>query len=323
MIRMAWPLLVGVLMLASSAAAETQAYPTKPVRYICPFPAGGGVDIVTRIIGTRLSQIWGQPVIVDNRAGAGGTIGAGVAAKAPPDGYTLLMGGAGTMSIGPALYGELPYNSMKDFAPISFIGITPMVLVVHPSIPAKSIGELIAYGKSNPGKIKYASAGVGSILHLTMEMFRTRVGIDVVHVPYKGAAPAVNDLLGGHVLAMVGDVPLLYPHIQGGRMRALAITTTKRSPRLSDVPTVAESGFAGFEAIFWYATFAPAAVPQPIVAKINADLATALNVPEVKQRLSDAGVDVSTSTPAQLAAFVRADSIKWAKVVKESGATAQ
>jgi tripartite-type tricarboxylate transporter receptor subunit TctC len=321
--RIAFPSLVGVLLLASMGAAEAQAYPTKPVRYICPFPAGGGVDIVTRIVGTKLSEIWGQPVIVDNRAGAGGTIGAGVAAKAPPDGYTLLMGGAGTMSIGPALYGKLPYDSIKDFAPIGFIGITPMVLVVHPSVPAKSTGELIAYGKSNPGKIKYASAGVGSILHLTMEMFRTRVGIDIVHVPYKGAAPAVNDLLGGHVLAMIGDVPLLYPPIHATKMRALAVTTTKRSQKLPDVPTVAESGFADFEATFWYATFTPAGVPRPIISRISADLTAALNAPEVKQRLSEAGVDIRASTPEQLAAFVRADSIKWAKVVKESGATAQ
>ena len=321
--RMSLPFLVGALMLASCGIAEAQAYPAKPVRYICPFPAGGGVDIVTRIVGTKLSEIWGQPVIVDNRGGAGGTIGAGVAAKAPPDGYTLLMGGAGTMSIGPALYGKLPYDSIKDFAPIGFIGITPMVLVVHPSVPAKSIGELIAYGKSNPGKIKYASGGVGSILHLTMEMFRARVGIDIVHVPYKGGAPAVNDLFGGHVSAMVGDVPLLYPHIQAAKVRALAVTTTKRSPKLPDVPTVAESGFADFEATLWYATFAPVAVPQPIIARINAALTTALNAPEVRQRLSDNGVDVSTSTPEQLAAFVRAESVKWAKVVKESGATAQ
>ena len=310
------------LSLAAAGAAHAQAYPNKPVRYICPFPAGGGVDIITRIVGAKLGEIWGQQVIVDNRSGAGGTIGADIAAKATPDGYTLLMGGAGTLAIGPALYKKLPYDPIKDFAPISLIGTTPMVLVLYPAVPARSVSEFVAYAKANPGKINYASGGVGSILHLSMEMFRSMTGTNIVHVPYKGGAPALADLLGGHVLAMFGDLPLLQPHIKTGKMRALGVTTTKRSAQLPNVPTIAESGVPGFEAMLWFATFAPAAVPKPILAKLNADLVKVLNAPDMQRRLAENGVDAAASTPEQLAAFVKSETIKWAKVVKDSGATA-
>ena len=311
------------LLFAMPLAAHSQAYPNKPVRYICPFPAGGGVDIFTRIVSAKLGEIWSQQVIVDNRSGAGGTIGADIAAKATPDGYTLLMGGAGTLAIGPALYKKLPYDPIKDFAPISLIGTTSMVLVLHPSVPAKSVSEFIAYAKANPGKINYGSAGVGSILHLSMEIFRSMTGTDIVHVPYKGAAPALADLLGGHVLVMFGDLPLLQPHIRTGKMRALGVTTTRRSAQLPNVPTIAEAGVPDFEAMFWFATFAPAAVPKTILAKLNADLVKALNAPDVQRRLVEGGVDPTASTPEHLAAFVKSETIKWAKAVKDSGATAE
>ncbi len=314
--------LVALVMLDMQEFAVAQAYPNKPVRYVCPFPAGGGVDIVTRIVGTKLGELWGQQVIVDNRPGAGGTLGAAVAAKATADGYTLFMGGAGPLAIGPALYKKLPYDSIRDFAPVALIGATPMVLVVHPSAPAKSVSEFVAHARANPAKINYASAGVGSILHLSMEMFRSQAGITIVHVPYKGAAPALSDLFGGHVLAMMADLPLLQPHIKAGKVRPLGLTTAKRSAQLPNVPTIAEAGVPGYEAMFWLATFAAAGVPKPIVAKVNADLVKALNAPDVQRRLTEDGFDIVASTPEQLGSFVKGEMVKWAKAVKDSGAIA-
>lgn len=259
---------------------------------------------------------------MDNRPGVGGTLGADTAAKAAPDGYTLFMGGAGSLAIAPALYRKLPYDSIRDFAPITLIGTTPMVLVVHPSTPAKSVSEFVAYTKANAGKINYASAGAGSILHLTMEMFRSQAGITIVHVPYKGAAPAVADLLGGHVLAMFADLPLLQPHINSGKLRALGVTTATRSSQLPNVPTIEEAGVPGFKAMFWYGTFAPMATPRPLLLKINAALVKALSSPDIQGRLSQQGVDVIASTPDELGTFIKTETIRWAKAVKDSGATA-
>ena len=254
-------------MLAFNGPAHAQVYPTKPVRYICPFPVGGSLDIVTRIVATKLGETWGQQVIVDNRPRRWRMLGADTAAKATSDGYTLLMGGAGPLAISPALYKKVPYDSIRDFAPITLIGTTPMVLVVHPSAPAKSVSEFLAHARANPGKINYASAGAGSILHLSMEILKSMAGITIAHVPYKGTAPAVADLLGGHVLAMIADLPVLRPHIDVGKLRALVVTTGKRSSQLPNVPTIAEAGVPGYEATFWYGAFAPAAIPQPILLK--------------------------------------------------------
>ena len=315
--------LAAAFVLAFDGSARAQAFPTKPVRYICPFPAGGGVDIVTRIVAMKLGDMWGQQVIVDNRPGAGGTLGADTAAKATPDGYTILMGGAGPLAIAPALYRKLPYDSIRDFAPITLVGTTPMVLVVHPSTPAKSVSEFVAFAKANPGKINYASAGAGSILHLAMEMFRSQAGITIVHVPYKGAAPAVADLLGGHVFAMFADLPLLQPHIKAGKLRALGVTTAKRSSQLPNAPTIAEAGVPGYEAMFWLATLAPAATPRPILAKLHADLVKALGAPDIQRRLTEQGLDVVGSTSDELGTFIKSETIKWAKAVKDSGATVE
>ena len=320
------PLLLALtvgLMLVSNDPVHAQAYPDRPVRYISPFPPGGVNDIVSRIMAAKLSEIWGRQVIVDNRPGAGGTIGADIAAKATPDGYTLLMGGIGTHGIAPALYKKLPYDHIKDFAPLSMIGTVPHVLVVHPSLPVKSVRELIAYAKANPGKINYGSSGVGTALHLSMEMFRSMTGIDIVHVPYKGGGPAQTDLLGGRILAMCATLTGELPHIKSGKVRALGVTSTKRSALLPDVPTIAESGVPGFEVTAWNAMFTQAAVPKPILAKLNADVVRALSLPDVQRRLAENGLDAAASTTEQLSAFVKSETVKWAKAVKDSGATAE
>lgn len=314
-------LAIAISMPLVSDAANSQTYPNRPVRYICPFPAGDGTDTVARIVGAKLADIWGRPVIVDNRPGAGGTIGVDVAARANPDGYTLLMGTIATHGINPALYRQLPYDHIKDFAPLSLIGTTPNVLVVHPAATPKSVGEFIAHAKKNPAKINYGSAGIGSSAHLSMELFKAMTGTDVVHVPYKGGAAALADLLGGNVQAMFGTLPLQLPHINAGKVRALGVTTAKRNAQAPTVPTIAESGVPGYDVAFWFAVFAPAATPKPILTKLNADLVQALNLPDTQRRLAESGVDVLVSTAGQLAAFVKSETIKWAKVVKDSGAT--
>ena len=317
---------VAALVAAGSAVVATpafsQQYPTRPVRYICPFPAGDGVDLITRIVASALGEAWGVQVIVDNRPGAGGTIGTDTAAKAAPDGHTVLMGVTATLAISPALHKKLPYDNAKDFTPVSMIGTAPNVLVVHPSAPVKSVSEFIAYAKVNPRKISYGSAGVGTTLHLSMEMFRSMTGIEVVHVPYKGGAPALADLLGGNVTAMFGAQPLLLPHVNAGKVRALAVSTAKRSALLPNVPTVAESGLHGFDVTAWYAMLAPAGVPAPILAKLNADLVRVLTGPEVQRRFAENGVEAAASTPEQLAAFIKSEESKWSKVVRDSGASA-
>jgi len=304
----------------TAGAVDSQPYPNRPVRYICPFPAGDGTDTVTRIVGAKLAERWGRPVIVDNRPGAGGSLGVDAAARASPDGYTLLMGTIATHAINPAVYRKLPYDHVKDFAPVSLIGMTPNVLVVHPAAPAKTVAEFIAHARRMPGKINYGSAGVGSSAHLSMELLKAMTGTDVVHVPYKGGAAALTDLLGGNVQAMFGTLPLQLPLIKTGKVHALGVTTAKRSSQAPNVPTIAESGVPGYAVAFWFALFAPAATPKPILAKLNVDIVHALNLPETKRRLEEVGVDVAVSTPDQLADFVKSETAKWAKVAKDSGA---
>lgn len=310
-----------VLALALVGVAHSQEFPVKAVRLILGFPPGDGVDTVTRIVSAKLGELWGRQVIVDNRPGAGGTIGANIAAKATADGYTLLVCTTATHAISPALYKKLPYDHIKDFAPISLISATANVLVVHPSVPVHTVTEFIHYAKAKSGKISYGSAGVGSTLHLSMELLKAMTGINVVHVPYKGGAPAVADLLGGQVQAMFGALPLQLPHIKAGKMRALGVSSAKRSAQLPDVATLAESGVPGFEVTLWQGVCAPAAVPKPIVHKLNADTVEALNLPDLRQRLAEQGVEAAPSTPADFAAFISSETIKWAKVVKESGAS--
>lgn len=312
------------LVLASIGAAQSQDYPNRPLRNIVPFPPGGGVDTVTRIVAAKLSEVLGQQIVVDNRSGgAGGTVGAAAAAKATPDGYTVLTCQIASHAISPALYKKLPYDHLKDFVPISRLGTTPNVLSVHPSVPVKSVGEFIAYAKASPGKINYGSPGVGTSPHLTMELFKMTTGIDLVNVPYKGGAPALIDLLGGRTVVMFANLPEHLPSVKAGKLRALGVSSAKRSPQLPEVPTVAESGVPGFEVTVWYGMCAPAGVPKGIVAKLNAAVVKTLNLPEVKERLAQNSIEAGSSTPEEFAAFIRSETAKWAKVVKDAGVTAE
>jgi len=300
--------------------AHAQTYPTKSIRLIVPFPPGGPADILSRAIGQKLTDSWGQQVVVDNRAGAGGTIGSDLAAKGTPDGYTLLMGFVGTHAINPSLYSKLPYDNVKSFEPVSLVATATIILVLHPSLPAKSVKELIALAKSKPGELTFGSPGNGTPQHLAGELFNTMAGVKMTHVPFKGAVPAINDLLGGRISLIFSSAPPALPHVATGRLRALAVTSGKRSSVSPDLPTVAESGLPGFEVINWYGVLAPARTPKPIVEKLNAEIAKIMKLPDVKERLSSVGIETLGSTPAQFAAFMTDETAKWAKVVKFSGA---
>ncbi len=306
---------------SQSPASSTQSYPQRALRAIVANIPGGGSDISSRIVAEGLSNALGKQVVVDNRGGAGGTLGVSIAAKATPDGYTVLMGSIATHGINPALY-KLPYHPLNDFAPISMIGTTPNVVVVHPSVPAATLKEFIAYAKANPGKITYGSSGVGGSPHLAMELLKTMTGIDIIHVPYKGAGAVAIDLMGGQVQAASASVTGQLPYIKSGKLRALAVTSTKRIAPLPDVPTAAEAGVPGYEVTIWYAMFAPAAVPKAIVARLNAEMVKLLNAPDMKARLAQQGIDASASTPEDLSRFVQTEIAKWAKVVKAAGIVA-
>jgi len=306
---------------APSFAADNAAdnYPNKPIRLVVPYPPGGGYDILARLLGQKLTERWGQQVIVDNRPGANGNIGAAAAAKSPPDGYTLLIGGIGPNAINASLY-ALSFDPVKDFAPVMLVATYQNILVVDPSLPAKSVKELIALAKSKPGKINYASAGNGSTQHLSGELFKTMAGVDLVHIPYKGSAPGMTALLGGEVSLMFNSTPTTLPHVKTGKLRGLAVTGGKRSPEAPELPTVAEAGVPGFEVTGWYGVLAPAATPKEIVVKLNSELAKILQLPDIKERLKELGVEAGGGTPEQFGDFIKKEIAKWAKVVKESGA---
>ena len=310
-------------LFAATTFVHAQNYPSRPLRMIVPTAPGGGTDFTGRLVAAKLSESLGQQVVVENRGGGGGSVGADNAAKSTPDGYTLLLGSIATHAVNPALYKKLPYDHLKDFAPVSLIGTVPNAMVVHPSVPVKSMQEFITYAKANPGKINYGSSGVGSPPHLSMDLLRSMTGINLVHVPYKGAGPALADLLGGQVQAMCTSLAGLINFIKSGRVRVLGVTTAKRNPQLPEVPTIVESGVPGYEVTIWYAVFAPVATPKAIVQKLNAEMVKALNAPEMKERMALQGMDPAPSTPAELAAFVKAETVKWAKAAKDSGATAE
>jgi len=310
-----------VLALSAPACdALAQAYPVRPVRLIVSFAPGGSVDLVARLIGQKLAEAWGQQIVIDNRAGAGGNLSAELAAKATPDGYTLYMSSA-SIVVNASLYRNLPYDPLRDFAPITLIASVQNVLVAHPSLPARNVSELIALARKTPGKINYASTGSGSSGHLTMEMFKSMAGISLTHVPYKVVGQAITDLVSGQVSLWFPSMPSVLPHIKAGKMIALAVAGGKRSSVLAEVPTVAESGLRGFEASTWYPLLAPAATPQTIVDKIHAQVVSILGSAEVQERLAGQGVDPIGSTPAQLASHLRSELAKWATVVKLSGAS--
>lgn len=313
---------VAVLVLALGyAGAFAQAYPAKPIHLVVPYPAGGPLDIMARAIGQKLTEAWKQPVIVDNRAGAGGNIGADAVAKAAPDGYTLLMGAVATHAINPVLYRKIPYDPIKDFAPVALVAQVPNILVVNPSVPAKSVRELIELARAKPGALNFASGSTGSTGHLAGELFNTMAGVKMVHIPYKGAAPATTDLLSGQVQLMFDNLASALPNVKAGKLRALAVTTLKRSPAVPDLPTIAESGLPGFDLTTWFGLFVPAGTPPEIVAKLNAEVVRALNAKDMRERLEKMGTEPpADNTPEHFAAFVRSEAEKYAKVVKASGA---
>jgi len=293
-------------------------YPTRALREIVPFPPGGGVDIVTRITTAKWSEVLGQQIVVENRAGAGGNLGADVAAKATPDGYTLFTCNIASHGVSPAIYNTLPFDAIKDLAPVGLIGKTPNVLVVNTSVPARSLKEFVEYVKANAGKLNYSSPGVGTSPQMTMELFKLIAGLDIVHVPYKGGAPALAGVIGGEVMGMFGNLPEQLGAIKGSRTRALAVSTLKRSPQIPDVPTVAESGYPGFEVTVWYGVCTQSAVPKPIIAKLNATLVKTLHMPEVVERLAQSSIDAEPGTPEEFAAFIKAESERWKKVVADA-----
>jgi tripartite-type tricarboxylate transporter receptor subunit TctC len=314
----------GIVALAAFAIlcvpAAAQDYPSRPITLVVPFPPGGSTTIVARTITDKLSEILGQQIIVDNRGGAGGTIGTKSVAKSEPDGYTLALGYTGTLAIGPSLYANVGYDPRKDFAPIGRIGTAPNTLVVHPSFPAKTVAELISYAKANPGKINYGSAGVGTVSHVCGEYFATAAGIKIVHVPYKGTGPALTDLIGGHIPMAFAPIPATYSNAQSGNMRMLAVTSAVRSTLAPEIPTIAESGVPGFEAVLRYGLVAPAGTPRAIIDKLNAALNTALKSDEIRKRLALEGAEPLPSTPQEYGADIDREETTWAKVVKSSGA---
>jgi tripartite-type tricarboxylate transporter receptor subunit TctC len=311
---------IAALALALPTGAQAPAYPTKPVRIVVPFPAGGATDILARAVAQKLSDTWGQAFVVDNRPGAGGNIGSELVAKSAPDGYTLEMGTVGTHAINASLYAKMPYDHVKDFAPIILVAGVPNVLVVHPSVPVNSVQELVAYAKANPGKLNFASSGSGTSIHLSGELFKVMAGVQMTHVPYKGSAPALSDLLGGQVQLMFDNLPPSLPQIKAGKLRALGVTSVARAPALPDTPTIAESGLPGFDASSWFGLLAPAGTPPAVIAKLNTEIAKWLVTPEAREKLIAIGANIAGGTPEDFARHIQAETAKWAKVVKESGA---
>ncbi|QIL83473.1 tripartite tricarboxylate transporter substrate binding protein [Diaphorobacter sp. HDW4A] len=304
------------------AATANDNFPNKPITIVVPFSAGGTTDILARVIAQDLGKQLGQTVVVDNRAGAGGNIGGALAARAPADGYTLFMGTVGTHAINEALYKKMPFNPGKDFQPLSRVANVPNLLVANPNQPFRTVPELIAYAKAHPGQVNFGSSGSGSSIHLSGELFKMMAKVDMVHVPYKGSAPAVTDLLGNQIAIMFDNMPSAISHVRAGKLRPIAVTTAKRSPELPDVPTIAEAGVPGYEATSWFGLFTTAGTPKPVVDKLSAALAKSLAAPAVRNKIKEQGGEVVSETPEQFAAFIKTEADKWAKVVKASGATA-
>ena len=313
--RMSWAL--PLLLCAELAAA--QSYPAKPIKLVVPFPPGGSADIIGRTLAQRLAEQMGQPVVVENRAGASAIIGSEFVAKSAPDGYTLLLGNVGSMTIHPFLYPNLPYDPIKDFAPVTLVGAVTSVVVVTASMPVNSIAELVAWAKANPGKLNFTSSGAGSSTHLTGELLRLRSGISMEHISYKGSAPALLDLVAGNVQLMFENLPSVLPHIKAGRVRALATTAARRSTALPEVPTMIEAGYAGFDMVSWQGVLVPAGTPPEIVARLNAEIVKALQTREVREGYARLGVDVLANTPEQFAAYLRQEQAKWSNIVKDAG----
>lgn len=315
-----WHALIIPIFAFTCAQVFAQSYPVKPIRLIVPYPPGGATDIFGRILGARLGELLGQQVVPEQRAGAAGVLGAEAAARAAPDGYTLVVGQASNLAINQHLMSKLPYDPVKDFAPITLIATSPNLLVVHPSLPARSVNDLVALAKARPGSINYASAGNGSPGHLAAEYFKKLAKIDIVHIPYKGATPALTDVIAGQASLYFTSPIAAQPYVQSGRLRQLAVTSAQRFPPLPDVPTVAESGLRDYEIVSWWGLLAPAGVPREIIARVHAEAVKALNTAEMKERLAGQGAMVVTNTPEQFAAYIKSEIANWGRIVAVSGA---
>jgi len=312
-------IVMGVAVPAARAAESPSNYPTRPVRMIVPFPPGGGIDIIARAVALKLADTLGQPFVIDNRAGGGGVVGADIAAKAAPDGYTLMVSTGGGFVINPLLISKLPYHPQKDFEPVSLLAVNPTLLVVHPSLPVASVKELIAHAKARPRQLNYASAGNGTPIHLGMELFKWLTGADIVHVPYKGSVPAVTDLLAGQVQVMLNTMPATLPHVRTGKLRALAVGSAKRARAIPEMPTVAESGVPGFEAVTWAGLHAPARTAAAAIAKLNAAVARRLIEPDIVQHLSTQGAEPQPTSPDVFLSYIRDETERARKVIKLAG----
>ena len=313
---------LAALALAAAAHAFAQApsapWPSKPIKFILPFPPGGGTDILGRIVADRLSTQLGQPVVIENRGGAGGNVGAEAAAKSPPDGYTILLA-APSLAISPSLYTKLNYDPQRDLVPVALLGTVPNVLVTNPSVPARTLAEFIALAKAKPGGMNFGSGGSGTSNHLAGELFNLQAGVKLVHVPYKGVNLAMNDVLTGEIQLVVIGIPAAQAFIQAGKLRALAVIAAHRSPALPDVPTAAEAGLADYDVTTWYGVLAPAGTPRPVVERLNAELVRIMHMPDLQERLATTGTEPRTSTPEEFADYLRQETAKWAKVVREAG----
>jgi tripartite-type tricarboxylate transporter receptor subunit TctC len=313
--------MMSVVTIVAPSEAGAQQYPSKPIRLIIPFPPGGPRDTQARLIGPKLTEAWGQPVIIDNRAGANGIIGTEIAAKAPPDGHTLIIVSVG-FATAELLYGKLAYDPFRDFVPVTLLTHGPAILMVNPAVPVKSVKELIAYARARPGQLSYGSSGTGSPSHLEVELLASMTGVQFTHVPYKGMAPALTDLLGGQIQMSMPTIPGGLPHAQSGRLRALGVSGAKRSVAAPDVPTIAEAGVAGFEASNWYGLVAPAGTPRAIVAKLNQEIGRVLMLPDLRAKLLAMGMEVESNTPEAFAEYLNNDAVKWGRVIKAVGVPA-
>ena len=310
---------LALAILLAPATGWGQAYPSKPIRMIAPFPAGGTSDTIARTIGQKLTEAWGQQVIVDNRAGVGGSLGSAAAAKSPPDGYTLLVGNVGPVAINVSTYRSVGYDPVKDFAPITLVVTGPQIVVVHPSVPAKTFKDFTALAKAHKGKLNYGSSGPGSVSHLSAELFKRMAKVDMEHIPYKGSALITNDLIAGHLDVVFSDMAVVLPHVKSGRLRALAVTGPKPTPLVPGVPTVAESGVPGFAITSWWGVLGPAGTPEPIITRLNTELGRIMQLADVKERFANLGVETITSTPAEFSAFIKSEIVKYTKLTNELG----
>ncbi|MDQ3025515.1 MAG: tripartite tricarboxylate transporter substrate binding protein [Pseudomonadota bacterium] len=309
-----------LIAAAAATLATAQPYPTKPIKFIVPFPPAGSTDLSARAVAGKLGERIGQPVIIENRPGAGGNIGTDVVAKSAPDGYTLIVGTVGTHGINPSLYSKMPYDHVKDFAPVILLSKTPNVLVVNPSLPVNSVADVIRLAKSKPNELTFASSGSGTSIHLSGELFKTMAGVQMTHIPYKGSGPMLIDLISGQVNMAFDNLSASMQHIKAGKLKALATTGTQRPPNLPDLPTIAEAGLAGYDSTSWNAIFAPAGTPREVVDRLNREIRAILESPETRKFFTEQGAEAGGGTPAELAEFVRAETAKWQKVVKDSGA---